>query len=131
MAYDDDPSEFSHGRGLAGNLGRGYVLSPYEKLKATRMTDPGNPEASEEDVYTESATHSSVDADGVYVAGTLRSGVTKPVTQSGEIPSSGQHKRLDPSRYTPGHDPEGDQSGEAARWRNSVPPNPVGYEDSI
>ena len=130
-----EESEFGSGRGLHPPLGRGAVLSPYDRLRATRMTDSSNPEASEDDVWSPTVTQTHTDPKtGLCVSGTLRPGVTVPVVETGPSSTSGQHKivRTDaynpPSGGRPAHDPEGYQDGEGAAWRNSVPPNPVDYE---
>ena len=124
--------EFSWGSGLIPNPASGYPLSAYDQLRATRLTDPANPEASEDDVYSPTVTQSHVDeATGLFVYGTLRPSATQPVTEAEFAPTDGQHKIVDPSRYNyaeggrPAHDPEGYQDGAGQAWRDSVPPNPV------
>ena len=133
-------SEFSHGPGLTaplvGSGGQGgaglaggqaaRTLSAYERLRATRLTDPANPEASEEDVYLNGATQSGVNEDGTYKPGTLRPEVTPPMRMDPVLPPpTGQDAIIDPSKYNPGHEPDGYQDGEGQTWRDSVPPNPV------
>ncbi|QNJ55394.1 hypothetical protein SEA_LITTLEFELLA_83 [Gordonia phage LittleFella] len=125
-------SEFSWGSGLVPNPASGYPLSPYDQLRATRLTDPTNPEADEGDVYSPNATQGHVDpVTGLWVEGTLRPHATQPVTEEEFAPSNGQHKIVDPSRYNyaeggrPAHDPEGYQDGSGQEWRDSIPPNPV------
>lgn len=138
-ATENIPSEFSWGRGLAaprpaiGGQGGGGVLngmesqglSPYEQLRATRMTDPDNPDADESLVYVKDATVSGENEDGTYKPGNLRPGATPPVREDGVLPSGGQHGIIDPTKYNPGHEPDGFQDGEGQTWRDSVPPNPV------
>lgn len=137
---DSIPSEFSYGPGLAdarvaipgqggGGVGEGMAsraLSAYEQLRATRLTDPSNPDANENDVFVKDATHSGSNEDGTYRPGTLRPDVTAPVVVEAALPSPvGQHAMIDPSKYNPGHEPDGYQDGEGQAWRDSVPPNPV------
>lgn len=139
-ATEKIPSEFSWGLGLApprpaiggqggGGVGTGMEsqpLSQYEQLRAIRMTDPSNPEASEDDVFKKGVTHSGTNEDGTYRPGTLRPGITAPVTMDEALPSpSGQHGIIDPAKYNPGHEPDGLQDGEGSSWRDSIPPNPV------
>lgn len=138
-ATENVPTEFSWGPGLAaprpaipgqggGGVGNGMEsqpLSPYEQLRATRMTDTSNELASEDDVFVKDATHSGANEDGTYKPGTLRPGVTAPVTQDNALPGNGQYAIIDPSKYNPGHEPDGYQDGEGQEWRDSVPPNPV------
>lgn len=138
-ATEKVPTELSWGAGLAaprpqipgqggGGVGKGMEsqpLSPYEQLRATRMTDSANPDASEDDVFVNGATHSGTNEDGTYKPGTLRPGVTAPVTQGNVLPGNGQHGIIDPSRYNPGHEADGYQDGEGQAWRDSIPPNPV------
>ena len=138
-ATENVPSDFSWGLGLtpplvgSGGQGGGAVgtgssprtLSAYERLKATRMTDPSNPDASENDVYNKNVTKSGSNPDGTYKPGTLRPGATPPVRMDPVLPSGGQHGTIDPTKYNPGHEPDGFQDGEGQAWRDSVPPNPV------
>lgn len=121
-----NPSEFNYGGGLSAPPAAGHELSPYERLRATRLTDTTNPEANEDDVFVAGATQSHSDpVTGVYVPGTLRPGVTPPVKETNIRPSTGQHAPIDPSTYSPDHDPEGMQDGEGQAWRDTYPPNPV------
>lgn len=136
-----DGGEFSWGPGLQENRARGAglpsspgnpggerPLTAFERLQATRMTDPDNPEANEDDVYNQNVTQSGLNEDGTYRPGTLRSGVTKRVTQGPTAPSAGQHAKIDPSKYNVGHSPDGYQDGSGQAWRDSVPPNPVHHD---
>ena len=139
-AAESRGSEFSHGPGLTaplvGSGGQGgaslaggqdaRTLSAYEQLRATRLTDPANPEANEDDVFTKNVTHSGSNEDGTYKPGTLRPGVTAPMKMDPVLPSpTGQDAIIDPSKYNPGHEPDGYQDGAGQAWRDSVPPNPV------
>lgn len=129
--------EFEWGAGLHPPLGvdpggnGGAVVSPYDRLRATRMTESTNPDASEDDVWSASVTQSEVDEDGMWVAGTLRTGTTVPVTETGPAPSDGQHRIIHTDRYNPASDgrpkhyADGYQDGEGEAWRASIPPNPV------
>lgn len=119
-----DHGEFSWGSGLMPPTARGYTPTAYDRLRATRMTDPANPEASEEAVLDGTATHSTTDADGLYVPGDMKADITPLTTETGPAPSSGQHKPVDPSRYNSGHEADGEQDGAGAAWRASVPPYP-------
>ncbi|UVK63885.1 hypothetical protein SEA_LILYPAD_82 [Gordonia phage LilyPad] len=122
----DRAGEFSYGDGLVAPPSAGHQLTPYEQLRATRLTDTANPEANEDDVFVKGATQGHTDPEtGLYVPGTLRPGVTPPVQEEGRPPAVGQHRTIDPSRYNKGHDPEGMQDGEGQAWRDSIPPNPV------
>ena len=133
--------EFSWGPGMMENRARGSGLpsSPgnpggdrgltaFEQLQATRMTDTDNPDANEDDVYNVDVSASGVNEDGTYKPGTLRSSVTKRVTQDPVLPTAGQHARLDASKYNPDHEADGYQDGSGAAWRASVPPNPVRHD---
>lgn len=138
-ATESIPPEFSWGEGLApptiGIPGQGgapvgegmaeRTLSPYERLRATRMTDASNPEANEDEVFVKDPSYSGANEDGTYKPGNLRPGVTAPVRMSAELPSKGQHGKIDASKYNPGHEADGFQDGEGQQWRDSVPPNPV------
>lgn len=139
----NEESEFSWGGGLHPPLNRGGTLSAYDRLRATRMTDPDNPDASEDDVWSPTVTtsHGASEIEvgpegtgpelGEWVPGTLRAGTTQAVTETEPSSTSGQHKKIYSDRYNgprngrPAHDPEGYQDGAGAEWRNSIPPNPV------
>lgn len=122
------PRAASGGQG-GGGVGKGAEardLSPYERLRATRLTDPANPDANEEDVFVKGATHSGTNEDGTYKPGTLRPEVTAPVRMDPVLPADPKRDAIiDPSKYNPGHEPDGFQDGSGQDWRNSVPPNPV------
>lgn len=96
----------------------------YDRLRATRMTDPANPNASEEAILEGTATHSSLDSDGRPVDGDMLPEITPLVLETGPSASTGQHKPIDPSTWNPGHEADGLQDGAGAAWRASVPPNP-------
>lgn len=132
---------FSWGPGLMENRGRGSslpsspgnpggerALTAFEQLQAMRMTDTDNPEANEDDVYNVGVTQSGLNEDGTYKPGTLRAGVTKRVVQDATLPQSGQHGKLDASKYNPDHEADGYQDGSGQAWRDSVPPNPVHHD---
>lgn len=125
------PGEFSWGPGLMPNrdAGGGNVpgpgLSSYDQLRATRMTDPANPEASEDDVFSRGVSVSSADSEGRHVAGTLRESVTPAVRTNPGMPSTGQHGRIVSGEFNYGHQSDGLQDGSGAAWRASVPSNPV------
>lgn len=136
-ATENLASEYSWGPGLfpnrsagsslpstPGNPGGEAALTAFERARATRMTDPANPEANEQDVYSVGVTHSSTNADGTWKPGTLREGVTTPVRVGPGLPTGGQHGKIYSDRFNPGHEPDGVQNGEGAAWRDSVPPNP-------
>ncbi len=114
-------SEFSIDKGIWPNPGRGAITTPYQRLVATRLTDPGNPDASEENILNGTATQSHQDENGVYVPGDLREDVTNPITETPALPAGGI---INPQVYNPGHDPEGMQDGEGKAWRDSISPNP-------
>lgn len=127
-----DISEFSWGSGNVPNPASGYPLSAFDRLRATRLTDPSNPEASEDDVYSPNVSRSEGDPElGTYASGTLRAGATQPVTEERFAPTAGQHRVIHSDRYNPPsggrpkHYPDGYQDGAGEEWRNSVPPNPV------
>lgn len=120
-----DYGDFSYGSGLMAPPERGHIPTAYERLRATRLTDPSNPEASEDAVLTPNATHSSTDSLGVYVPGDLKPGVTPMVTETGPAPSTGQHKIINPLVPNEGHEADGEQNGAGRLWRASVPSNPV------
>ncbi len=120
-----DPSEFSHGSGLQPPQSRGYVPTAYDRLLATRLTDPANPNASESAILEGNVSVSTVDADGRYVPGDQRSGTTPRVVETGPAPATGQHTPVDPSTYNKGHDPEGLQDGEGEQWRATIPGPPI------
>lgn len=115
-------SEFSWESGIQANPKRGYVPNGYDRLRAIHQSDPDNPEASEEAILNGTASEGSYDEDGLWQPGDLRDGATNPVTESGELPTTG---KVDSSKYNPGHEPDGLQDGEGKAWRDSVPPNPV------
>lgn len=117
-------SELSWGTGLMAPQGRGYVPTAYDRLRASRMTDSSNPDANEDAILEGTATHSTTDRDGLYVAGDMKADITPLVTETGPSSSSGQHKIVDPLRFNPGHEADGFQDGSGAAWRASVPPNP-------
>lgn len=157
----EGPSDYSWGAGLvpptvdsgesagsrtgagggAGAVGRGR--SAYEQLRAMRMTDVDNPEASEADVFKVDVSQTSVSPeDGSYVAGTLRAGATKAVTEKklmGDL-VTGQFEKVDPGKFNVRrvrwgndgdgggvvHHSDGLQDGEGDLWREGLPPNPVG-----
>ncbi len=113
-------------------MGRGR--SAYEQLRAMRMTDVDNPEASEADVFKVDVSQTSVSPeDGSYVAGTLRAGATKAVTEKklmGDL-VTGQFEKVDPGKFNGDgggvvHHSDGLQDGEGDLWREGLPPNPVG-----
>lgn len=120
-----DESEFSHGSGLMAPQGRGYVPTAYDRLRATRLTDPANPNANEENVLLPNPSQTSTDKDGVVTPGDQKSGSTIMVTETGGASTSGQHAIIDPSKWNKGHEPDGEQDGSGQAWRDSMPPNPV------
>lgn len=120
-----EQSEFSWGNGLQAPQGRGYVPSAFDRLKATRLTDHDNPDASEEAVLEFGVSVSGLDEDGIYIPGNQRMNTTVLVQESEATASSGQFTPIDPSRYNRGHESDGEQDGSGAAWRASVPPNRV------
>lgn len=132
-----DIGEFSFGSGQRPPLASGAPITPYERLRATRMTDSANPEANEDDVWSVDVTRTHMDEDensetyGTSIPGTLRPEVTQPVTEEEFAPSTGQHRIIRTDRFNPArngypkHYPDGYQDGSGEEWRDSVPPNPV------
>lgn len=120
-----EQSEFSWGIGLQAPPARGYVPDAFDRLKATRLTDHDNPEASEEAILEANVTVSSRDENGIYIPGNQRMNSTPLVQETAPIASTGQFKPIDPTKYNPGHESDGEQDGSGAAWRASVPPNPI------
>lgn len=118
-------SEFSWGEGLAPPVERGAVPTQMDLLIAMRQTDPANPDASEEATRVKGARNSYLGEDGIYVAGELRVGATAVMREAGPSSTSGQHTPIDVNRYEKTHQPDGQQDGLGAAWRDSLPPNPV------
>ena len=118
-----EQSEFSWGMGLQAPPARGYVPTAFDRLKASRLTDIDNPEASEDAILEFGASMSGLDENGIYVPGDQRMNTTSLVTEDEARASTGQFAPLDPLRYNPGHEADGEQDGSGAAWRASVPPN--------
>lgn len=95
-------------------------VSNGEMMRAVYATDPANPDAVAEDVLIKGATQSGTNADGTYKPGTMDVGVTPKVQVTPSLPRGGANAKLDPSKYTPGHEPDGHQDGSGRIWRKSV-----------
>lgn len=117
-------SEFSWGEGLAPPVERGAVPTAYDALVAIHQTDPANPDANEEATRVAGARNSYLEG-GIYVAGELRVGATGVMREVGPSSTSGQHARVNTQAYQEDHQPDGQQDGLGAAWRDSLPPNPV------
>lgn len=120
-----DQSEFSYGSGLMAPQGRGHVPTPFERLRAMRLTDPSNPNANEENVLLPNVSQTGTDEDGRYLPGDQKSGSTPMVVETGGASATGQHKPIDPGKWNKDHYADGFQDGSGEAWRQSMPPNPV------